>query len=69
MKVPNSDLVFDIPAGNRGDGPSMVNAGLIRFDRPGVYHLRLGAADPATFKPVSLWQVQLSSGPVDAKSP
>jgi len=46
--------------------PIMVSFGQLKFDRPGVYHLTLRPGDPARWKTVCVWRLQLAPGQAGA---
>ena len=51
VKVPKTDGWFH---------PVFVSLGQFRFGRPGVYHLILEPSDPARWRAVNVYQLQLA---------
>jgi alpha-L-fucosidase len=57
----DGDLVFEVRTGQGRDNSVLIDAGTIRFEKSGVYHISLGAADRENWKPVSVWKLQLGA--------
>ena len=56
IQIDGKELAFRVPRTGAWDAAEFVEMGTIRFDRPGVYHLQLFAADG--YQPVNVWQIQ-----------
>ncbi len=58
--LPGPSTTAEVPSTNSWDKGSWVDLGKLSFDKPGIYHLVLRAADPADWKPVNVWRIQLA---------
>lgn len=52
-------IEFDVPVSKDWHGVRTVEAGKLTFDKPGVYHLVLEAADPAKWRAANVYEVML----------
>jgi alpha-L-fucosidase len=60
IEVAGKEAAFDVPATGGWDRPVWVGAGTLAFERKGVFHLVLRPADPASWKAVNVWQLQMA---------
>jgi hypothetical protein len=60
LELAGQTRTADVPKTDGWFKPVMVGLGRFRCDRPGVYHLVLQPADPARWKAVNVWQLQLA---------
>ena len=60
LTVDRKILEFDVPKTPGWDKAVQVEIGKISFPSPGMYHVILRPADPANWKPVNLWQIQMA---------
>ena len=63
LEVDGKTVKFSVPRTGGWDKPRTVKIGQFEFDKPGVYHLILGAADPEAWKAVNVWQLQFAPRP------
>ena len=59
FEAAGQSVTADVPSTGHWTKPKMVKLGRVEFDQPGVHHVQLRPADPATWKAVNLWQVLL----------
>ena len=52
-----------------GFKPIMIGFGERKFEKAGVYHLTLQPADPAAWKTVCVWQIQMAPVPAATHHP
>lgn len=57
LKVGERETAFSVPPTGDWTRSSFVEMGRLRFDAPGIYHLRL-QADRSGYRPVNLWQIR-----------
>ena len=58
--LPGPSTTAEVPSTGSWDKGSWVELGKLNFEKPGVYHLVLRAADPAAWKPINVWRIQLA---------
>lgn len=60
LTAQENQLKISIPASGSWEKPMTVDAGSMAFEKPGVYHLILAAADRSAWKAVNVWDIQLA---------
>ncbi len=60
LTAQKNQLTISIPASASWEKPMTVDTGSIVFEKPGVYHLILAAADHSAWKAVNIWDIQLA---------
>ncbi|MBN2513349.1 MAG: alpha-L-fucosidase, partial [Sedimentisphaerales bacterium] len=60
LTAQENQLKMSIPASGSWDKPVTVDAGKLTFEKPGIYHLILAAADGSAWKAVNVWDIQLA---------
>ncbi len=56
LLVNGQEAFFTVPRTGNWETSTLVEIGSIRFDNPGVYHLKIFGANTA-YHPVNLWQI------------
>lgn len=60
LSAEGPSIVFDVPASSNWSAGSLIDVGELTFDKPGIHHVILSAADPSTWKPVNVWELRLA---------
>ncbi len=60
LTVDQQALTAPVPMTDGWFKPVFVSLGALHFDRPGVYHVILGPADPAKWRAVNVYRVQVA---------
>jgi alpha-L-fucosidase len=58
--IPGPSTTAEVPSTGTWDKGSWIDLGKLNFEKPGIYHLVLRAADPAAWKPINVWRIQLT---------
>ncbi len=61
--LPGPSTTAGIPITGSWEKTAWVELGKLNFEKPGIYHLVLRAADPASWKAINVWRIQLAPAP------